>query len=240
MRSNGRRGGRCVVVVIGALLAAVGLVSTASAEESLLTRASTGPRGGNGDFDARFSGASADGTRIFFLTKERLVRGADTDSAWDVYRRSGTHTRLISTGPTGGNGPVDAEYMGASADGTRVFFGTYESLVSADADTEGDVYERAGGQTTLISTGPTGGNGPNHSHFAGASADGSRVFFETRESLVSADTDPGRWDVYERAGAETTLISTGPTGGNGPNHSHFAGASADGSRVFFATRAGRW
>ena len=61
--------------------------------------------------------------------------------------------------------------------------------MSADTDTFVDVYERAGGQTTLVSTGPTGGNGTFHAGFAGASADGTRVFFETEESLVSADTD---------------------------------------------------
>ena len=61
--------------------------------------------------------------------------------------------------------------------------------MSADTDTSIDVYERAGGQTTLVSTGPTGGNGAFHASFRGASADGTRVFFETVESLVSADTD---------------------------------------------------
>ena len=47
----------------------------------------------------------------------------------------------------------------------------------------------AGGQTTLLSTGPTGGNGAFDASFTGASADGTRVFFGTEESLVSADTD---------------------------------------------------
>ena len=84
---------------------------------------------------------------------------ADTDTALDVYERAGGQTTLVSTGPTGGNGAFDAFFAGASADGTRVFFGTAESLVSADTDTTVDVYERAGGQTTLVSTGPTGGNG---------------------------------------------------------------------------------
>ena len=44
--------------------------------------------------------------------------------------------------------------------------------MSADTDTAIDVYERSGGQTTLVSTGPTGGNGTFHAFFAGASADG--------------------------------------------------------------------
>ena len=57
----------------------------------------------------------------------------------------------------------------------------------------------SGGQTTLVSTGPAGGNGAFGAFFGGASADGTRVFFETGESLVSADTDAAL-DVYERVG----------------------------------------
>ena len=38
----------------------------------------------------------------------------------------------------------------ASTDGTRVFYTTTESLVSADTDTAVDVYERSGGQTALV------------------------------------------------------------------------------------------
>ena len=121
---------------------------------------------------------------------------------------------LVSTGPAGGNGAFGAFFEGASADGARVFFDTSESLVSADTDASQDVYERSGGQTTLVSTGPTGGNGALAATFSGASADGARVFFDTDESLVSGDTDASS-DVYERSGGQTTLISTGPDGGNG-------------------------
>ncbi len=67
--------------------------------------------------------------------------------------------------------------------------------MSADTDTIDDVYERSGGQTTLLSTGPTGGNGAFDARFEGASADGSRVFFLTDEPLVSADTDTSE-DIY--------------------------------------------
>ena len=110
--------------------------------------------------------------------------------------------------------PSPALFVGASADGARVFFRTVEPLVSADTDATEDVYERSGGQTTLVSTGATGGNGAFGAFFEGASADGTRVFFATEESLVSADTDAAE-DVYERSGGQTTLVSTGPAGGNG-------------------------
>jgi Ca2+-binding RTX toxin-like protein len=64
-----------------------------------------------------------------------------------------------------------------------------------DTDARQDVYERSGGQTTLVSTGPAGGNGAVDAFLAGASADTARVFLETEESLISADTDISQ-DVY--------------------------------------------
>jgi len=68
--------------------------------------------------------------------------------------------------------------------------------------------------TTIVSTGPAGGNGAVSSQFRGASADGTRIFFQSNEALVAADTDT-RMDMYERWGATTTLLSTGPAGSNG-------------------------
>ncbi len=197
------------------------------------TLVSTGPAGGNGAADAQFAGASADGTRVFFATAERLV-SADTDAMDDVYERAAGQTTLVSTGPAGGNGAVAAFLVGMSADGTRVFFSTYESLVSADTDSRLDVHERSGGQTTLVSPGPAGGNPDFDAIFRGVSSDGSRVFLQTLARLVSADTDDSQ-DVYERAGEQTTLLSTGPTGGNGAVHAGLTGMSADGTRIFFAT-----
>ena len=50
--------------------------------------------------------------------------------------------------------------------------------------------------------------------FAGASTTASHVFFITTEQLAADDTDSSS-DIYERYGGATTLISTGPEGGNG-------------------------
>ena len=197
------------------------------------TLVSTGVTGGNGAFRAFFERASADGTRVFFSTDESLV-AADTDATEDIYERSDGQTTLVSTGPVGGNGGVSTFFQGASADGSRVFFETAERLVSADTDAASDVYERSGGQTTPVSTGPTGGNGASAATFAGTTADGSRVFFETAERLVSEDTDAAI-DAYERSGGQTTLVSTGPVGGNGAFDALFRGASADGTRVYIQT-----
>jgi hypothetical protein len=194
---------------------------------------STGPAGGNGNFTAFYGGASEDATRIFFTTGERLV-AADMDSEQDVYESSGGTTTLVSTVSSGGNGAFGASYAGVSKDGTRVFFSTAESLLGADTDTNQDLYERAGGTTTLVSTGPAGGNGTFDVAFAGSSADGTHVFFSTSERLVAADTDVTA-DLYERFGGTTSLLSIGSLGGNGNINAFYAGASEDGSRVFITT-----
>jgi hypothetical protein len=194
------------------------------------TLVSTGTAGGNGSFDAGFQDSSADGTRALFTTFEPLVAD-DTDSAMDVYERSGGVTTLVSAG---GNGAFDVTYEDASEDGTRVIFRTAEPLVAADSDTQPDLYQRWKGATSLVSTGPAGGNGAFPSVFQTVSIDGRRVFFTTPESLVVGDTDSER-DVYERSGAETTLVSTGPAGGNGAFDSQFEGTSASGTLMFFSS-----
>ncbi len=139
------------------------------------------------------SGASSDGSKVFFTSDERLVPG-DTDSRFDVYERSGGTTTRVSRGQIKGNGPFDAFFADASSDGSRVFFFTDEKLVSGDTDAFGDVYERSGGTTTRVSRGEVNGNGAFDAFFSGASSDGSRVFFSTFEPLAGGDTDvlPGR------------------------------------------------
>ena len=196
------------------------------------TLISTGPTGGNANLDAYPDDVSKDGTRVFFETEEQLVAG-DTDGYFDVYERTGTTTTLVSTGPTGGNGQFDVFFDDVSIDGLRVFFETEEQLVAGDTDTQVDIYERTGGTTTLVSAG-TPGNGNFAAIFAGISQDGGRVFFETDEQLVASDAD-NTYDVYRRQGGTTTLLSTGPPGGNGPFDATFRGSSLDGSRVFFQT-----
>ena len=95
-----------------------------------------------------------------------------------------------------GNGAANATYAGETSDGSGVFFETEEQLVPADTDESGDVYERAGGVTTLVSTGPENGNGPFNASLRWVSPQGSSpaVAFTTDEQLTAADEDssPGR------------------------------------------------
>ncbi len=221
-----------VSIALGAIFLLL-LAAGAGANHTSKEQVSVGTTGGNGAINSFFDATSADGTHAYFETSESLVSG-DTDGVFDIYERTGGTTNLVSTGPSGGNGASDAFFDGTSTDGTKVFFDTAEQLVPADTDSSIDLYQRSGGTTTLLSTGPTGGNGAFDVTWDGASQDGSRVFFETNEPLVGTDTDTN-YDIYQRSGGTTTLVSTGPAGGNGAFSPIFDGVSADGTHVFFDT-----
>lgn len=200
-----------------------------------------------------YRGASADGKVVFFDSEEQLIEG-DTDNKRDVYERSydeavGAYvTREVSIGPTGGTNSYPAQFEAASEDGTRVFFSTEERLTAEDTDLQTDVYMRdlETGTTVLVTQGnascaPGCGNGANPVTFANATADGSRVFFETKERLASADTDNST-DLYMRnlETGETVLVSAGeaacaPGCGNGAFEVSRRGISADGRYAYFAT-----
>src|SRR3954466_5337686 len=150
--------------------------------------------------------ASAGGTPVaVFSTKEPLV-AADTDSAQDVYEQVGETTILISADPEGGNGPLDATFADVSADGSAVFFTTFESLVAQDTDSSSDIYRWSEAGTELVSAGQTNGNGPYDASLHGVSSDGAKAFFSTSERLTEGDTDGVR-DLYNWNGSSTRLVS---------------------------------
>src|SRR2546421_12825500 len=110
-------------------------------------------------------------------------------------------------------------------------------LTSDDTDAGfQDLYQNSSGTTTLVSTGPTGGSASLHAFYLDHSADGSHVFFQTGEAEVSTDTDGLLQDVYDRSGGTTTLVSTGPSGGNGAFDASYGGLAPDASHVFFMTK----
>ncbi len=204
---------------------------------------------GNGDVDAGAvdGGAVDGGSKVFFISSEKLA-AQDGDESPDVYVRdleAGT-TTLVSAGGSPcsgscGSGAKAAFFQGASADGSKAIFTTAESLVSADTDSEADLYERnlTSGETKLVSTPGTGPEACPAGHNcepsnSGISADGSHVFFETNERIAAGDNDDSQ-DVYDWSGGTASLVSTGPAGGNGTANALFEGSSADGSKVFFAS-----
>jgi hypothetical protein len=187
---------------------------------------------GNGAKPTFFQGASADGSRAIFTTGESLVNG-DADTETDLYERNLTsaETKLVSAPgvgpeacPAGKN--CEPANSGVSADGSHVFFETNERIALQDGDQSQDVYDWSSGTASLVSLGPTGGNGTANALFEGSSADGSEVFFATAEKLVAADTDAVQ-DVYVRSGGSTTeLVSEGDSSCAGSNCGNGASAAA--------------
>jgi hypothetical protein len=175
------------------------------------TLLSSGASGGNGQFNATFAKASADATHVVFSTSEALTPD-DQDTLQDPYEHSGSGTTLLAPSP---NGPLGAGAggVGISGEGSTAFFTTTEKLLPEDTDNQADLYQRAAGTTTLVSTGPAGGNGASGAVYVGASEDAKRVFFSTSEQLTADDTDSGT-DMFERFEGNTTRVSTGPNGGN--------------------------
>ncbi|HEY6550610.1 MAG TPA: hypothetical protein VIY71_05350 [Solirubrobacterales bacterium] len=208
------------------------------------------PACGNGPVDAGFAASSSDGTKVFFVSEERLA-SADTDGSADIYVRNLANetTSLVSAGgpscaPACGNGAFDdVALRGISANGSHAYFTTAESLSGPDTDTAVDIYSRdlSGGLTTLVSQGgegcaPTCGNNGAVPVFQRSSVSGGRAFFSTDEALVGADKDTAT-DVYARdlPGGPTTLISGGTSA---TQTASFAAATADGTHVFFTTPEG--
>ena len=215
--------------------------------EGRISLVSTGP----GEVNNRFAlfnwgGMSADGRHAYFTTRVSLVP-EDTDICDDVYERFNGHTEFVSTGPAASPGFEGAycdvaQYGGESADGSHVFFTSYDHLVPEDTDMELDVYQRVNGQTSLVSDFDEGslGNCSVYAGFAAATADGTTVLLSTNQTLSPADTDAD-FDAYVRnpdGSYELISVNTpSPFEGCGSGDTFVSAdrLSADGSRALFRT-----
>jgi hypothetical protein len=184
--------------------------------------------GNGGAIPAFFNDASTDGTRVFFDTDENVAGTGDTDGLDDTYQaQAGVITLLTGSNPAGSGG-LTGNLNGVSADGTRMFFSTSESIPgTGDTDGAPDVYQALGGAITLL----TGNGAATFATFEHATADGTRVFFETPENIAGTGDTDGAGDVYQASGGAITLLS----GNGGATEASYRGASADGTRVFFTT-----
>ena len=183
----------------------------------------------SGAFEARIRDASLDGSRVWFFTEEPYPALGDTDAHRDVYERSADGALRLITTP--GSAAFHADFKGHSDDGSRVWFETDEPNPGlGDTDAVADVYERAAdGQVRLITP---GGAGAFAAVLQGAAPDGSRVWFTTREPNPQlGDSDTGL-DLYEHSATEELRLISPPNGGA---DAFFAGASQDGSRVWYLT-----
>jgi hypothetical protein len=190
-----------------------------------------------------FNGVSANGQRVFFATSGKFAQG-DADSAIDIYARNlpSGPTELVSAGnvsclPACGNdSSEDAVFAGSSSDGSKVFFETAEPLAEADEDAGNDVYERAGGATTLISPGtkdaPANVARESGTFRPAISEDGSKVFFQTTEALLT-DSDEAN-DVYEYSGGTVRLVTPNGCTGSGCGAT-FDALTPDGATMAFSS-----
>jgi sugar lactone lactonase YvrE len=184
----------------------------------------------------RTARVSTSGELAVFMSEARLTGYDNTDlltGAPDeevyLYDATGDHLSCISCNPSGAR-PIGPSAIVAgthfetflegkslyqprviSENGRRVFFESKDSLVSQDTNGQWDVYEYENGHVYLIS----GGTSPEESSFMDASANGSDVFFVTRQQLVPQDTD-GLVDLYdarENGGFPTAAAPAPPCGG---------------------------
>jgi hypothetical protein len=96
----------------------------------------------------------------------------------------------------GGQTPSDWQWTSGvnhwmSSEGAA-FFSAATPLVPADQNTVADIYEFREGKVRLVTT----GTGTAGSLFAGASVDGSTVFFTSHEALAPQDKEPGIPKIY--------------------------------------------
>jgi hypothetical protein len=178
----------------------------------------------SGQAGEKSSRVTSAGTTMMFTSKERLT-SYDNAGHTEVYTYvAGGSPMCVSCDPRGTPAVSDALLVSQTAgnpssppalgltrnlssDGSRVFFESEEPLVPQDTNGQMDVYEweregagsctrssegADGGCLYLISTGQSGAA----SYFGDASADGSDVFFFTRQSLVGQDQDNNA-DLYD-------------------------------------------
>jgi hypothetical protein len=175
---------------------------------------------------------SDDGSRVFFQADASLV-AQDTDSADDIYERSGGTTTLRSVKSDGTNATTDETLLDISSDGSKLFVKTADQLVPEDMNSFVDLYERDEGTVKLLSDWPHAA-GQQTPDFRAASTDGSRVILRTGVQLDPADMD-GSIDIYELSNGQRTLLSRGSTGGSEAAVPLFRYATPDATSVWFDT-----
>jgi Tol biopolymer transport system component len=187
------------------------------------------------DVSAYVQGVTPDGRHVYFATPEPLL-ASDTDASPDVYDFGPTGLVHVTDGPAPDAAGFAADFVRASDDGSRVYFQTREKLLPADTDDATDVYVRTATGVAMLTDDPTGPDADMPARFLDVTPDGSRVLFETRESLAATDTDANT-DIYERLPNGTLAhVSENPVAPDGALEANYGGRSIDGTRVLFSTK----
>lgn len=179
---------------------------------------------------------SADGSRVFLTAPDPNGAGA---GCWDggtgnppqLYMRlNGARTTEVSApeqGVTDPTGPHPAAFVGASADGSRVFFMSEGELTADDAgihDPELYEYETATETLRRISSGESAAAAADVYAVPAIAANGSAVYFTALGRLTADAPAPSGEEVdlyrYDTADASTTYVTT-------VNQSDYADTFAD-------------
>ncbi len=192
-------------------------------------------------------GTSADGAYVYYLT----AAGLFLDHA-------GVATKVAAAADAS-NYPPSSGTARVASSGSIAFLSS-ASLTAADTGGFAEVYlySPAASSLTCVSCNPTGARPLGPSTIPGAvangtlpgatraykpralSAGGNRVFFDSNDSLVAADTNNDR-DVYEWEGQGVGTCGEGGgclaliSSGRSTEGASFIDASADGSDAFFLT-----
>jgi hypothetical protein len=187
-------------------------------------------------------GASENGEYIYYVTESLEL------TLW----HDGVTTQIKTLSAEDNKGYADDWESGlrnrtaeVSADGHGVVFASSEGLPNAS---HVEVYDAASNQLYCASCGSGGANGVLPSDFSNTylkrwiSAEGSRVFFDSREALVPQDTN-GKLDAYEWEAPGTGSCESGTgciyllSSGTSADESYFVDASVNGDDAFIVTRA---
>jgi hypothetical protein len=199
-------------------------------------------------------GASADASYLYYLSDAGL------------FVRHGAVTTEVAAEADPGNYPPTTGTARVSADGTRLLFLSSASLTgynnldqkSGQPDSEAFLYEASSDTLRCVTCRPSGarpigpssipgsipnGSGPDAPNLykpRALSADGRRVFFDSRDALVPSDTNNDA-DVYqwEALGTGSCVKPAGCidliSSGRSEDGARFVDASAGGGDAFFLT-----
>jgi hypothetical protein len=86
---------------------------------------------------------SADGSRVFFKSQNRLAVGA-TEGRWNLYQWENGQVSFLASSPPGSSSEM--QFAGSSETGDDVYFTTLAGMIPADRDEKADLYDaRVGG-----------------------------------------------------------------------------------------------
>jgi hypothetical protein len=216
--------------------------------------------------DALFDGASADGSKVLFASVQQLTNdasedeeGGDTAAAngcssttgpngcnlylYDFDSPLGHRLVVVSAGDTSGDGPHVQGVMGASADGSHVYFvakGVLGNLTNGQGEAPKDgsenlyVFERSSGQSgghlAFVTTlpGSDAGQWAFGPEQANVTPDGRFLVFVSHGALTSDDAraeGPAQIYRYDAADGQLLRVSIGENGFNDNGNAGLGDAS---------------